>query len=358
MTHHPFSPSRLEQIRLCPGSWQMQQGLPEQESEYAKEGQLLHDAVASGNFENLTGDQKSLCEECQNVVRALVAVHGKREINYEEYVQIKDYITGEPLTEGTADVIIEHPDDTISVIDWKFGWNPVNDVANNIQLAAYAVGAMQKFNKTSCRCYVFQPRIKNKSSHTFTGSGAIVANIELLIKRASDESNMRLNPSESACRYCLARLNCPAFRVKFQKLAAARNDYDLTNPNILSNLYEASKGLKTFISDIEGRVKKYIAENGKCGKWVIETSEGSRKIDNLNALYDLIKDFVTPREFNEICSVSVPQMENLVAEKLIAEAKARGEKLTKDAAKKQVFAMVNPLIYRASPSQKIVEAAQ
>ena len=105
------------------------------------------------------------------------------------------------MTEGTADVVIQHEDDSITIIDWKFGYNPVNEVNKNIQLASYAVGAMQKFAASSCNCWVFQPRIYAKSSYTFQNADAIIENIKLIIKRAKTESYV-LNASEDACRYC------------------------------------------------------------------------------------------------------------------------------------------------------------
>lgn len=353
MYHHPFSPSRLEQIRLCPGSWLMQQGLPEHESEYAKEGQLLHEAVALGKLDGLNSEQKGLVEKSLSFLDEIDATHDVISLHHEEHVQIKE--TDSLLTEGTADVITENRDDTICVIDWKFGWNPVNDVSSNIQLAAYAVGAMQKFGKSSCTCYVYQPRLKKKSSYVFSNPQAIIQNIQTLIFMASCDSVMLLRPSEDACRYCRARLNCPAFRVKFQKLAAAKADYDLDNPNTLSELYGASRSVKSVISEIESKLKSVIEKNGSCGNWIIETTEGSRKINDLNALFDKLKDLVTPREFNSVCSVTMGKMETLVSDKLVTAARARGEKLSREAARRQLADMIDGLVTRGTPSKKIVE---
>lgn len=166
---------------------------------------------------------------------------------------------------------------------------------------------------------------------------------------------MILHASDNSCRYCRARLNCPAFRVEFQKLAASRGNYDLSNIKHLERLFDASKSIKSFINDIENAIKKMIEATGRCGKFGFQTSEGSREIKDLNALYATVKDLVTPREFNEACKVTLGKLETLVADKLIAAALARGEKLSKAGAKDQCYRMITDLITRGTPTKKIVE---
>lgn len=352
MNHHEFSPSRLEQYRICPGAHKMQKGILEKESEWAEEGKLLHHAVEIGDVSILQNDeQKEVVERCFDFICERAS--SRSEIHHEEKVDIT--YNGTLLTFGYADIIIKDSD-ALSVIDLKFGWNPVKNVSENIQLATYAVGAMQKYGFSSCDCWVFQPRIHNKSHYLFTNPEAIVSNIQTIIKRAKDEK-LVLNATEESCRYCCARLNCPAFRLEFQRLAAVKNDCDLSDIPTLVSLFDASKEVKSFINEIEAEVRKVIEAKGQCGKYGFQISEGSRQVKDLNALYARIKDWVTPQEFNNICSVTLGKMESLVADKLIADAQAKGEKLGKEAAKKSCFVMIQDLITRGTPTKKIVEMA-
>lgn len=354
MDHHEFSPSRLEQYRLCPGSYWMQKGIPESESEIAKEGQLLHNAVATGDLKGLDDEQTKAVQKCQAFIDSVWSEGA--ELFTEKKVAVYDPETKEIITFGTADVVISNGA-AISVIDWKFGYNPVKNVNENIQLAAYAAGAMQLFGLESCACFVFQPRIGNKSHHGFTNLSAIIANIKSIIKRAKSD-RLVLNATEDSCRYCLARLNCPAFRLKFQRLAACKRDYDLSNIDTLVKLYDASRGVSAIIREIESEVKKVIEDKGSCGPYRFEISEGSRQIKDLNSLYAMLKEFVTPNEFNNVCSVTLGKLEKLMSEKLVADAKAHGETLSKVAASERFYGMVGGLISRGSPSKKIVGEAQ
>lgn len=354
MDHHEFSPSRLEQCRICPGSYLMQKGIPETETEYAREGKLLHNAVATGNLHGLNDEQKRMVEECNNFLEKFL-VPGA-EVYTEKTVCIRDPESCEIITFGTEDIIIKK-DDCLTMIDWKFGYTPVSNVRENIQMASYAAGGMQLFRVPHSDNWVFQPRIHHKSHHVFTNERAIISNIRNIIRRAQSDT-MTLKATEESCRYCRARLNCPAFRVKFQRLTASRGDYDLTDTNTLVRLYDASRGLNAFIKEIEAAVKKAIERDGQCGKYRFDITEGSRQIKDLNALYAKLKDYVTQKEFNDICTVTLGKLESLMSRKLIAEAKARGETMSNTAAVKLFYDMVSELVTRGSGSKRIVEAVQ
>lgn len=353
MGHHEFSPSRLEQFRLCPGSYYMQQGIKEEEGEWAKEGHLLHEAVATGKTEGLTSDQVLVVEECQKFLDSMIELGDT--ILKEEKLIVYDG-DGIALTYGIADVLIVNEDKKkLICIDWKFGYNSVNDVHENIQVASYACGAMQRFNIEICGSWVFQPRIHRKSHHLFTNREAIITNIRAIIKKSKRTAPFVLEASESACRYCLARLNCPAFRLKFQRLSACKNDYDLSDIPTLVSLYDASKDVKSFVNEVEAAVKKIIEEKGSCGKYIFQITDGAREIKDLNALYSVVKDYLTPAEFNGLCKVSLGKFETALSDKLIAEAKVKDEKLTKTEAKSRCYAMIADLISRGAQTKKIVE---
>ena len=356
MSHHNFSPSSLEQYRLCPGSYQMQLGIEERPSEAAAEGTLLHNAVATGDFTGLNEEQIELVTRCIEFRKSFIEPDSRDTLVLnEEFLHIHDE-NDEEVTNGTADCIILPEKPVPILIDWKFGYTPVNAVNENIQLATYALGIMQFYKVDSVDAWVFQPRLYKKTHHVFTNGAAILANIKSIIKRASSE-NIHLKPSEAACRYCKARLSCPAFRVKFQKLMASRGDYDLNHIPTLEKLYDASKSIKTFLNEIENAVKSVIEKQGMCGKYVFQTSEGAREIKDLNALYSVVKNYLTTAEFNNVCKVSISKLESAVADRMIAGAKAEGGKLSKAEAKRVVSELISDLITRGNPKKTIVEVA-
>lgn len=356
--HHDFSPSRLEQFRICPGAYLMQKGLPDVENEWSKEGTLLHNAVATmcktGKADGLNDEQKETVELCMEFVHSIAS--GDDDLYIEEKFSVFD-TDGSELTFGYLDFCI-HNEKTgeLIVVDWKFGFIPVKDVDKNIQLATYALAAMQRFGASKCKCYVFQPRIHRASHYTFTNPDAILANIKSIIKRAKD-SKIVLNAQQDACRYCNARLGCPAFRIEFQKLMASKGDCDLSDTNTLEKLYDTAKDVKSFIAEIERHVKQMIEEKGSCGKYQFQISDGAREVKDLNALYAVVKDYLTTAEFNSVCKLTMGKFEDLLAGKLIKEVEIQGGKLTKAQAKTVVYEKIRDLITHGTPTKKIVEVA-
>jgi hypothetical protein len=80
-------------------------------------------------------------------------------------------------------------------------------------------------------------------------------------------------------------------------------------------------------------------------------------VKDLNALYAVVKDYLTPAEFNSVCKLTLGKFEDLFAGKLIAEADIQGQKLTKAQAKSAVFEKIRDLITHGTPTKKIVEVA-
>jgi len=330
----------------------MQLGLPERESEWAAEGKKLHLAIATGDRSGLDADQVALVDRCLEFALGL-ANEPNDVMLFEQPINVLSE-NGLLITSGTVDCVIVKANSQLIVIDWKFGYNKVSEVLRNIQLAAYCVGAMQCFKSDRCIGYVYQPRIKNVSLYEFTNPRSIIANINGIIERTTREK-MVLNPSEEACRYCRARLNCPAFRVKFQKLSACRENFDFSNLSHLTALYESSRAVKSFINEIESEVRKVVETTGSCGRYVFQISEGSREIKDLNSLYAAVKDYLTQGEFNDICKVTIGKLESSLSERIAAEAKAKGETITKTEAMSRCRKIIAPLITHGAQTKKIVE---
>jgi len=342
---------------LCPGSYHMQKGIPEQASEAAAEGTLLHAAVATGNMDGLTEEQKDLVQQCidfrEKLCREQGLIHGGSEVKLQVFKGDK------LLTEGYADdvllrlkpntVTVEH----VVVIDYKFGWTPVTSADMNIQAGGYCSGAMLKFCCDSAEAYIFQPRIHKTTNCRYSDSEAMIDNIEQIIENAKDEKALTLRPSETACRYCRARLACPAFRMKFQALTASAGGVDMANPKVLEALYDASKDVKSFLREIEDAVRKRIEIDGSCGKYGFKMSDGKREVSSLADMYQRCSDYISQGEFLGLCSVTLGKLESLVADRIVAEAATRGEKVTKADAKRRFFDATKDLIRKGNPTKTI-----
>ena len=180
--HHEFSPSRLQQYSMCPGSYWMQKGLPDQPSAAADEGTRLHEAVTTGNVDELTADQVELVNKCLELKQRLIE-KGYTHYGSEVKITVKDSY-GNIITEGWADdVFVSYVPGSGGVVekalavDYKFGWAKVVEAKENTQTCTYALGLHQLFNCPIVEAMIYQPRLHFLSSYEFIEWPAIMGNI-------------------------------------------------------------------------------------------------------------------------------------------------------------------------------------
>lgn len=347
-------PSALQQYAACPGSYQMQLGMPYETSPEAEEGTMLHSRVAhGGNTEGLDTEQAGAVEFCMEFLMDTIRDSGLGTATFEQPIEVRRQ-DGTLLTKGTCDVLLTGKNaDTCAVIDWKFGRTPVEDAASNLQLAAYALGAMQLIKASSCTVHVFQPRIKKHTCYTFTKPEAIIANIDKVIKRATGES-MILNAGE-ACRYCKAKGVCPAFRRTSDALAVVRDNADaLATPEKLADYYSKAQIVKKLCSQIEDAMKMYLDEHGECAGYRYQEIAGKREVNDICGVAVALSGIITNSEFLDCCTASTSKLESLYVEKACAAATANGQKLTKKDAKAQFESETAQFIQRGTPTRRIV----
>jgi hypothetical protein len=334
----------------------MQLGLSEPPSPDAEEGTRLHAAVATGNADGLDSEQSDLVRQCTEYLAALVERTGLDHVTYEQPLTIRDSY-GEEITHGTADIVATSPDhpDRCAIVDWKFGRVPVEATATNLQLAAYALGAMQLSGASECEAHVFQPRLGRHVCHVFAASDAIQRNLRAISEACTAEA-LVLNPGEEQCRYCMAKAICPAFRMSCDSLALVRDNADaLSTPETLADLYSRAKVAKKFEAAIEAAMKAYLNEHGECCGYRYQDAAGEREIDDIWHAGIMLSDILTKSEYLGCCTVSVPQLEGIVCDRLQAQAEARGEKLSRAEAKKQFSALLDGALTRGKPTRKIVK---
>jgi len=359
-THHAFSPSSLNRLRDCPGSYVMQLGLEETATPESSEGTMLHDRIARKDFSNLTPEQEEMCELCLKEIDSVLKMSTcmNTDVVHEKHLVVKD-AEGNTVTSGTADVVIIEKEGTdtvkgLTVIDWKFGRTPVADVGHNLQLAAYALGAMQRYGATSCRAIIFQPRIKNRSEYTFTKAGAILSNISAVIARAN--SDKVVLQAGDQCKYCLAKEKCPAFSKMFRALMLPEeSNGEIVDPAQLLDYWNKCKIIEKAIAQLKLKVEEYVTEHGSLGDWHWKEKPGNREFTSIQMLMSRLAGVLTPAEFIGACKVSVTNIVTMLVDKMLAENAAKGIKMTKTDAKKQVESQLADLIQRGKPTKTLVQ---
>lgn len=311
--HSSYAPSSLPAIALCPARVRMSFGLPElPSSEDAEEGRMLHSAVKAGDVK-LDSEQLELVNECRDLIAEL-SENDKGHVFYEETLSVINSDHSGELTFGTCDVLILF-DDKVKIIEEKYGRNEVEEAANNLQLACYAVGAAQKYCVDKVECHIFQPRIHHYSDYTFTDIPAVLASIEAVIER-SKTSEWVFNPSEETCRHCRAKFICmPCLNVIEQLPVVPEKISNETLAKSMPEFIKAAKRAAKLSDAILDKAKELLTQGIPVPGYCLKAGNEVRFVADIIKAFEGTKDFIPQEEFLKLCSVSVGAYEEKFIEK-------------------------------------------
>jgi hypothetical protein len=214
------TPSNLLRRWLCPGSARMEAGKPDDDSNDARVGRLFHRYWGNPNLNRafLTDDERDLLELSdrllQDVLNELAFEIGELCHVEQTFSTIDGKLTGTPDR-----VHVWQHRKTALVVDLKSGFAVVERAELNLQLRGYAVLVHDAIVDELDHVYVavLQPRLWAPSERIslahYTRSDIALAREQVygIISR-SESSDATLRAGEEQCRYCRAKLTCPAFR--------------------------------------------------------------------------------------------------------------------------------------------------
>jgi len=224
--------SDTDSYALCKRKAQMEEGIPDEDTQESREGTMLHTFMAHPEYERrVLGDKQQdllhLADDLEEQVFDIV-IQNEKIKDSEEYVEQREVegaielessphmnATISPLT-GHMDLWRRYPARSLSIIiDWKFGWLPVPRAEFNLQLRSYAVLAQDE------RVYVAigQPRASYNERMTlavYNATDLVASRAQLLkIDKDTKDPNAPLLAGEAQCRYCKAKMICPAFKAAY-----------------------------------------------------------------------------------------------------------------------------------------------
>lgn len=361
--HHVFSPSTLERREACPASYKLEEGLPSFYTENSKEGTLKHEAIAELITAYVDGkpltdvDDTDVMEAFYEFLEILRGIPDK-DLHIFTERRLSYKFCGLEVYSGTADVVIVTPEKVI-VIDWKFGHLEVTEAANNPQGAAYALAAMQEFDRKVADVHFYNPVIHQHSNYTFEGMDGIKDYVMGVIAECKRDSAPAV-AGKKQCRYCKAAYygTCPAYAqfaskvmVISQKLDALPTLSEVPD-SFLCELAGKFKVVAKFADRVTEEIKARCAEKGTCGNYVLKTTSGGKEIPDINAAFNALSGVFKAEEFLTYCKVAEPALRKAYAAKMkengICASLKDGEKLFAEA--------MGELIQQKAPRQVLAEA--
>lgn len=225
--HSTLSPSSAAIWLKCPPSALLNAKLPQEESEYAKEGTEAH-ALAEYKLKKLLGikadDPRSsfsyLTDEMEahtadyasfvyEKIKALKECGQNPHVMIEQRLEFSAYV---PEGFGYADAVIIS-DDEIEIIDLKYGAGVMVDAEMNPQFLIYALGALELasalYDVKKVTLTAFQPRKENISEFSISKEDLLKWAEEVLVPSAKLVSSGGGDFSAGEhCRFCRSRFTC------------------------------------------------------------------------------------------------------------------------------------------------------
>jgi hypothetical protein len=362
--HARYSPSTLKSYRQCPGYLNANDG----DSSAADAGSLLHAIVEHdlgveiARKETPKLDKIELTEEMMELARL---AHGYSsgliegaapgtKVYKEVWLNLRS-LNLPGCEGGTADLLILHPDNTIDLVDYKFGIREVDRIQDettgaliNMQFMAYGLGAFLKWPKTKeVRIHMVQPKLEiadvgvMKASDCATIKAEIDAVVTKCIKFEATKDASLLNPDDELCGWCARQPTCPKWTGAVVAVAKAGVKYGIADsekefdPELIPESFtgwnpeeadpvEVAKMMRT-LTPLESFIRRYkqfaLEVNLLPGKALpgysqVDTSGKNSVISPLDAMLIMEQQFdITREEFVGAASVSVDALKKLVSAK-------------------------------------------
>ena len=340
MAHALLGPSSAARWIACPPSVKLCEQFEDVESEYAKEGSLAHEiaelkvrklidpGLTSRKFtaamkklrekelyqEEMQGYTDEYVEFIQEQMYShLVTPH----VAVEQKVDFSEYV---PNGFGTADCILIS-NDTLHVIDFKYGKGVPVSVENNKQLLLYALGAYLAYEMifpiAHIKMSIVQPRLANIDTWE--------CSLDYLLefaKIAQEKATMALkgegdfNCGEH-CKFCKAKAICKErANVNLELAKYEFKAADQLTLEEIGEILEKAKDLAKWAEDLKEYALSESLKGNEVPGWKAVNGRGSRSFTNTDdAIKVLVDNGIAEELLFERKYLTLAQMEKIVGKK-------------------------------------------
>ena len=292
-SHAKLSASSSARWLACPPSALLNAKVADTASDFAREGTCAHELAEykvnkflghnvrdpTENLDFFDGEMAECTDSYVQYIAEETAKYHQPVVMVEQRLDFSAYVPG---GFGTGDCIIV-ADETLTVIDFKYGKNVLVSAESNSQMMLYALGALDLFDIlydiTEIKMVIFQPRMQNVSEYTMTVSDLLNWAEHTLKPTAAlaAEGKGEFQVGEH-CRFCKVKATCR--KRAEHNLMLAQYDFampaELEDTEIEAILPKTDK-LVSWVNDI----KDYALSQALAGKrwtgWKLVEGKSVRK---------------------------------------------------------------------------------
>ena len=315
------SASGMSRLALCPGSWNLESTLPEQEAnQYMQLGTDVHAVLAeTKDFDSLNEEGQDIATRCLSQFSELIGQldlgERTKEI-VEERFWYTDDLLGEDTFSGAIDRIDFFGDDTAVVTDYKTGRVAQSGASENYQLRAYAVLVKKAFPQLkTILVAIIQPLAAGKTIAEYNEEDLARAEEEIVgIVRASQKHDAIRTPSPDACKWCRAKSICPEVRGTHKELEVVSNSVvpRLSNEEILA-VDEKAEVVLDFIEEVRKEMKARMMAGQQFAGRSLNEGRKTRSVSDTQSVISALSGVVEQSDVLACTKVSITALEKAFA---------------------------------------------
>ncbi len=318
--HAKVTPSGAKKWLNCTKSVQLESLSPQKDTSYTQEGTLAHticEKLLKGQEVDCAKDMLQYCigykDYCIEQTSKL-----KNPMTYiETKLDLSAYI---PNGFGTAD-FIAIGENTLIIVDFKYGKGVEVSAQENPQLMIYALGALDMFDYIydikKVELHIYQPRIDNVDSFNISVErlkefGKIVVERSQMAYNGLGECSAGKHCVEGFCR---AKGYCKAFsEYNLQLEEFGYSDKNLLTSKDLANIIERSETLESWVKSVKEYALALMLGGGKVEGLKLVKGRSRRVIVNEDKAIEIL----TQSGYKDITNTKlkgITELEKLVGKK-------------------------------------------
>lgn len=337
--HALLSASSAHRWLECPPSAVANEAYPNQDTSFTQEGTLAHEvAEAVARARVIEGRQEpdvlELPEgftkemtECAREYADYIEEHKKSNDAIVLLEQRVDFSPWVPEGFGTCDCIIIQ-DETLIIIDYKYGQGVAVSATDNPQMKLYALGALNDYgialDVKKVELHIFQPRMNNVSTDTLTVE-ELTEWAEKTVKPTAEKAIQgkgKYAPGEH-CRFCQHGGKCRALTkmcTEYLDTHGLRVALPVLAPYEVADVLRMEPMVTLWLKKVKEQALTTLMNGEELpGYKLVEGKLGNRKWKDEGEVAATLAPLYSKEEYTETRLLSPSQMDKAIGKKKVAE---------------------------------------
>lgn len=336
--HALLSASSSHRWLACPPSAVANEGYQDKDTSFAEEGTKAHEVAEVIARARLEGrGEPDFAELPEGFTREMLECAKE----YADYIEEQkksndaivlleqrvDFSQWVPEGFGTCDCIIIQ-DETLTIIDYKYGQGVAVDATDNSQLKLYALGALNDYgialDVKRVEMHIFQPRMNNISTDGLT-TEELLEWAEKTAKPTAEKASKgkgKYNPGEH-CRFCKHAGKCRALTklcTEYLDTHGLRVTIPVLAPHEIADVLRMEPIVALWLKKVKEQALTTLMEGGELpGYKLVEGKLGNRKWKDEGLVAATLGELYSKEEFTETRLLSPSQMDKAIGKKRVAE---------------------------------------